>query len=105
MPRLRLTHRADNVLHARPDRFACQPERPQRLPDRVVLASLNHPEQQMLSTDLIVAVTAGLRMGPSDSASRRHAEYVEHANTQRAQPITGLLTMDLLADEFDSGAD
>jgi hypothetical protein len=65
----------------------------------------NHPEQQMLSTDVIVAVTAGLRMGPSDSASRWHAEYVEHANTPRAQPITGLLTMDLLADEFDSEAD
>jgi hypothetical protein len=64
MPRLRLTHRADHVLDARPDRLARQRERPQRLPDSVVLASVKHPEQQMLSTDVIVAVTSGLRMGP-----------------------------------------
>jgi hypothetical protein len=42
----------------------------------------------MLGTDVIVAVTAGLRMGPYYSASRWHAEYFEHANTIPAQLIT-----------------
>jgi hypothetical protein len=41
----------------------------------------------MLGTDVIVAVTAGLRMGRCDSAWRWHAEYFELANTLRGQLV------------------
>jgi len=90
MPRWGLTHRPIESSTRQPHRLARHIERPQRFPTTAPSSlAVEHPEQQMLGTDVVVAVSAGLLMGPCDSASRRHAE--KHRTRQYAtrRTITG----------------